>query len=160
MKKKLILLLLIPLFFCSYSYSQKIRLILKGVPFSLRSSTQYTEENIDSINSYDEKMLTYYYDVKDRTQIMILKKLLTNIIVKNKGSVEGYEVRMGLYFGKKNIEKFYFDVSQRLVYQGKVYKPTKTEIKNIFSLICEPKFIKSLNGFAENRYWKYSPICK
>lgn len=145
---------------CTHLYSQKNELIIRGVPFSLRSWTYLTEEKIDSINTSDKNKLTYCRTIKSKSQILKLRNLLVKIVTKKKGFIEGYELRMGLYFGKEDEEKFYFDVSQRLVYRGKVYKSTKTEIKNIFCLICQPEFIKSLNGIAENRYWKYSPICK
>ena len=158
--KKILFLLFISTFLCTHLYSQKNGLIIRGVPFSLRSWTYLTEEKIDSINTSDRNKLTYYHTISSKSQILKLKSLLIKMVAKKIGTIEGYELRMGLCFGKSDEEKFYFDVSQRLVYQGKVYKSTKTEIKNVFCLICQPEFIKSLNGITENRYWKYSPICK
>lgn len=135
--------------------------VIKGMPFSSKTHITMEEEDIDIIDSSNDKDFQILFTKGDASQILKCRNYLHNIILKRKPLNEEYDLRIGIYFTKdRQKEVFYFDQYQRIIFNGKTYQPTKEELKYIFSFICKPKFIEKLKLKEEVKYWLSSPKCK
>jgi hypothetical protein len=142
------------------SYAQEKIVMIKGCPFSMRRTISLEEDGIDSINDLEKNPLLFSHTLKNQNQIKTLQLCLKEVIKMKPILTNDYDLRMGIYFGKgKSSENYYFDQYQRLIFKRKVYQLDSKKLKTIFSLICKPKFVSSLNSLRENHYWKYSPQC-
>jgi hypothetical protein len=154
------IMLLIVVCLCANSYAQEKMVMIKGCPFSMRRTISLEEDGIDSINDLEKNPLLFFHTLKSQSQIKKLQLCLKESVKMNPILTNDYDLRMGIYFGKeKSSEKYYFDQYQRLIFKRKVYQLDSKRLKTIFSLICKPKFVSSLNSLRESHYWKYSPQC-